>query len=178
MATRMHRSRVALARRRARLRRRARRALAVRHRTIVVPLLRFEETRHALDLACRIAADRGAHVLLLAPLFVEAELPLNAYFEEEEQLLREELARERALAESYGVAVRTRIVRARHGGLGAPVADAADEQRATLVVLGAPTESKTGFSRPFSRDVWSILQKAPCRVLIATGGGARVAHAA
>jgi nucleotide-binding universal stress UspA family protein len=151
------------------LHRQARRALAGRHKTIVVPLLRFEETRHALDLACRLASDRGAHVLLLAPLAIDAELPLDAHFRAEERELKEELARERALAESYGIAVRGRIVRARAGALGRAVANAADEERATLVVLGAPVETRRGFHRVFDDDVLSILRDSPCRTMVATG---------
>ena len=67
------------------LRRRARRLAlrteAIAYRSIVVPLLEREETEHALDLACRLAADRGARVVLVAPLVVDRELPLNAHFE-------------------------------------------------------------------------------------------------
>jgi nucleotide-binding universal stress UspA family protein len=151
------------------LRRTTRRALAKPHKTIVVPLLGSAESEHALDLACRIAADRGSRVLLLAPLFVDAELPLDAYMHEEERALHRELDRTHAIAESYGVAVRTRIERARHGELGAAVARAADDQNATLIVVGAPTDSERGFRRPFSRDVWSVLKYAPCRVMISTG---------
>jgi nucleotide-binding universal stress UspA family protein len=148
------------------LRRRARRALAKSHRTIVVPLLGAPASEHALDLACSLAVDRGARVLLLAPLFVEPELPLDAHFADEERELRLELARTRALAESYGIAVRGRIVRTRHGQLGAVVAEAVDQQHATLVVLGEPVRSRDGFREPFSRDVWSVLRHAPCRVMI------------
>ena len=48
---------------------------------VVVPLLEAEHTRHALDLACRLASDRGSRVLLLAPLYVDWELPLVAHFQ-------------------------------------------------------------------------------------------------
>ena len=159
--------------RRRQLRRGTRRALAKPHRTIVVPLLDSAESEHALDLACRIAADRGSRVLLLAPLFVDAELPVDAHMHEEERALHAELERTRALAESYGVAVRTRIERARHGQLGAAVARAADDQQATLIVLGARADSDRGFRQPFSRDVWSVLKDAPCRVMVSTGRQAR-----
>ena len=145
------------------------RRLAGRHRMVVVPLLEPEQTRHALDLGCRLAADRGAHVLLVAPLFVENELPLDAHFHEEEAALREELARERAIAESYGIAAHGKIVRARRGQLGRAVADVADEVHASLIVLGAPVGSRYGFKRPFSRDVWSVLNDARSPVMIATG---------
>jgi len=56
-----------------------------RHRTVVVPLLDPDQAQ-ALDLACRLAAD-GSRLLLLAPLFVEWELPLDAHFKAEEAAL-------------------------------------------------------------------------------------------
>jgi nucleotide-binding universal stress UspA family protein len=136
---------------------------------VVVPLLDAELTRHALDLACRLAADGGSRVLLLAPLYVDWELPLDAHFKQVEAALHVELGRERAIAESYGVGAHTRIVRARPGELGRGVAEAALEVRASLIVVGAPADSQRGFRRPFSRDVWSVLNDAPCPVLIATG---------
>jgi basic amino acid/polyamine antiporter, APA family len=149
--------------------RRATYPLVGRWRMVVVPLLEPEHTRHALDLASRLAFERGTRVLLLAPLFVEWELPLNAHFKEEEAALRAELKRDRALAESYGVSAHTQIVRTRPGELGRGVADAAADVRASLIVLGAGVDSQRGFRRPFSRDVWSVLNDAPCPVMIATG---------
>ncbi len=86
---------------------------------VVVPLLDPRQTRHALDLACKLAADRGARVLLIAPLFVESELPLDAQFDDDEAALRTELDRERALVESYGISAHGQIVRARHVSSGA-----------------------------------------------------------
>ena len=145
---------------------------------VLVPLLDPEHTRHALDLACRLAAERGSRVLLLAPLYVEWELPLDAHFKQEEAALRAELDRERAIAESYGVGTHGQIVRTRPGELGRGVAEAAVEVRASLIVVGAPVESQRGFSRPFSRDVWSVLNDAPCPVLIATGAPQRASRAA
>ncbi|TML56090.1 MAG: hypothetical protein E6F93_03250 [Actinobacteria bacterium] len=169
-------SRHALDRGRRRLRHTTRRLIGLQ-RMVLVPLLGVEQTRHALDLACRLASDRGSRVLLLAPLYVDWELPLDAHFEQEEAALRIELARERALAESYGVGAHTRIVRARPGELGRGVAEAAAEVRASLIVLGAPVDSQRGFRRPFSRDVWSVLNDAPCPVMIATGAPPRVERA-
>jgi basic amino acid/polyamine antiporter, APA family len=144
---------------------------------VVVPLLEPEHTRHALDLACRLAAERGSRVLLLAPLYVEWELPLDAHFSQEEAALQAELGRERAIAESYGVDAHGQVVRTRPGELGRGVTEAAVEVRASLIVVGAPVESQRGFRRPFSRDVWSVLNDAPCPVLIATGAPQRAAQA-
>jgi len=158
--------------------RRATYPLVGRWRMVVVPLLEPELTRHALELACGIAFERGTRVLLLAPLYVEWELPLDAHFKDEEASLRNELRRDRAIAESYGVSAHTQIVRTRPGELGRGVAEAASDVRASLIVLGAPVDSQLGFRRPFSRDVWSVLNDARCPVMIATGEPRRSVRAA
>jgi hypothetical protein len=138
------------------------------HETIVVPVLDEESTRRALDLAYRLAADHDSRLLLIAPLFVELELPIDAHFEEEEEALRAGLSEEQAVAKERGLRSEGRIVRARHGELGVGVARAATEANASLVVVGAAIAPRRGFRRPFSRDVWSVLQDAPCPVLLAT----------
>ena len=152
-----------------RARRFARWTGSIAYRSIVVPLLDREETEHALDLACRLAADRGARVVLVAPLVVERELPLNAHMDGTLTGLQERLECAAAVASSYGVAVRREIVRTRPGSLGEDVARVAAERRAELVVVGAQVESRRGFQRAFSREVLVLLRDAPCRVLIATG---------
>lgn len=151
--------------------------LAARRHTVVVPLLEPEHTLHALELACRLASDRGSRVLLLAPLPVEWELPLDAHFKAEEAALRVELERTRALAESYGARVQAQVVRARPGQLGSGVAAAASDAHASLVVLGAQVDSRPGSRRPFSRDIWSVLNDSPCPVMVTTGAGPRAGRA-
>ena len=139
------------------------------YRSIVVPLLDREETEHALDLACRLAADRRARVVLVAPLVVDCELPLDAHLNGELAELKERLESAAAVASSYGVGVRREIVRTRPGKLGEDVAHVAAERRAELVVVGAPVESRRGFDRAFPREVLTLVRDAPCRVMIATG---------
>jgi nucleotide-binding universal stress UspA family protein len=155
------------------LRRRARRLArwsgSIAYRSIVVPLLEREETEHAVELACRLAADRGARVVLVAPLVVERELPLTAYFDGELAELRRRLDSAVAVASSYGVAVRREIVRTRSGSIGDDIAAAAAERRPELMVVGAPVESRRGFRRAFPREVLLLLRAAPCRVMVATG---------
>jgi nucleotide-binding universal stress UspA family protein len=135
---------------------------------VLVPLLETEPTRHALDLACRLAHERGTHVVLIAPLVVDWELPFNAHFRQEEAALGEELARERDLVESYGISARRQIVRARPGEIGRAVADVARDTHASLIVVGATVASTRRSRGPFSQDVWSVLHDAPCPVMIAT----------
>ena len=152
-----------------RARRLARWTGSIAYRSIVVPLLDREETEHALDLACRLAADRGARIVLVAPAILERELPINAHLDGQLATLEERLESATALASSYGVGVRREIVRTRPGSFGEEVARVAAERRAELVVVGAPVESRRGFQRAFPREVLLLLRDAPCRVMIATG---------
>jgi nucleotide-binding universal stress UspA family protein len=160
------RRRLHLARRHAR--RLARRAAAARYRTIIVPLLDFQETEHPVDLACQIAVDRGARLFLVAPLVIENELPLNAHFPKQipEQRARIELASN--IAESYGIRAHATIVRTRERALGRELATLAHDYRAELIVVGAQPEMRRGF-RPFPPETLSILREAPCRVMLTTG---------
>jgi nucleotide-binding universal stress UspA family protein len=155
------------------LRRRARRLArwtgSIGYRSIVVALLDREETEHAVDLACRLAADRGARIVLVAPAVLERELPLDAHLGGQLVSLKERLESAAAVAASYGVDVRLEIVRTRPGIFGEEVARVAAERRAELVVVGAPVESRLGFHRAFPREVLLLLREAPCRVMIATG---------
>ena len=152
-----------------RARRLARWTGSIAYRSIVVPLLDGEETEHALDLACRVAADRGARIVLVAPLVVAHELPLDARFDDELVELRRRLDAAAAVAESYGVGVRRRIVRTRPGRFGEDAARVAADHRAELVVVGAPVESRRGFHDALPREVVVLAREAPCRVMIATG---------
>jgi nucleotide-binding universal stress UspA family protein len=142
---------------------------SIAYRSIAVPLLEQAETEHALDLACRLAADRRARVVLVAPLVVERELPLNAHMDGRLTDLRERLESAAAVAGSYGVGVRREIVRTRPGCLAEDVARIAAERRVELLVVGAPVRSRRGFHRAFPRDVLLLVRDAPCRVMIATG---------
>jgi nucleotide-binding universal stress UspA family protein len=154
-----------LAHRRRRAQQLARQTFALR--TIVVPLLGHDESEHALVLACRLAAEPNARVVLLAPLEVEAALPLNARFDDEEERLKDWLGRVRAYAESYGIRAETRLIRTRNFGL--DVAQEAEREGADLVVVGSPIRSRQGFDGAFPQVVERILRHAQCRVLIATG---------
>src|SRR5262249_60840491 len=102
--------------------------------------------------APRPAPDRHARVVLVAPLFVPQELPLNAHFHAELAELRTRLDHAAAIADSYGVGVTRRIIRTREGALGPELAEVAHDHRAELAVVGARIESRRGFPRAFAPD--------------------------
>ncbi|HLX33152.1 MAG TPA: universal stress protein [Gaiellaceae bacterium] len=142
---------------------------SIAYRSVVVPLLELEETEHSLALACRLAARRGARIVLVAPLVVARELPLDAHFDAERAELERRLEEAASVVSSSGVTLRREIVRTRHGRLGEDVARVAAEHRAELLVVGAPVRSRRGFRRPFHEELLPLLRATPCRVLIATG---------
>ncbi|HVH51605.1 MAG TPA: universal stress protein [Gaiellaceae bacterium] len=154
---------------RKRARRLARRTAAVGYRSIVVPLLGRAETEHALDLACRLASERRAQVILVAPVIVAPELPLDAQFDNEVRSLRVRLDRATAIASAFGVGAKRRLIRTRAGALGRELAEVVVDHRAELVVVGAPVESRRGFRRAFPAEILTIVRDAPSRVMIVSG---------
>ena len=118
-----------------------------------MPLLGREETEHAVDLACRLAADRGARVVLVAPLVVEPELPLDAHFDAERAGWRSGSTSAATAVEFPRRHAAAAIVRTRPGTVGDEVARVAAERRAELIVVGAPVESRRGFRRPFPAEI-------------------------
>jgi nucleotide-binding universal stress UspA family protein len=152
-----------------RARRLARWTGSIAYRSVVVPLLELEETEHSLALACRLADRRGARIVLVAPLVVARELPLDAHFDAERTELERRLDEAASVAGSRGVTLRREIVRTRPGRLGEDLARVAAEHRAELVVVGASVRSRRGFRRPFTEELLPLLRATHCRVLIATG---------
>jgi len=116
-----------------------------------------------VDLACRLAAEKGATVHLLTVVEVPELLPIDAHMLAEEEELHALLARCRALADGYGVHVETETRRARVAG--DAVVDAAREMGADLVVLGYSSLARKGpGANRLGRTAAQVLRAAPCRV--------------
>jgi APA family basic amino acid/polyamine antiporter len=139
-------------------------SLTVEYRTIVVPILRTAESEEALVAAARLAAERGARIVIMAVVEIPLELPLDARLPEEEHAANEALDDAQALVETYGVPAVTRLVRGRRAG--PQIVREAVLRNAELIVLGAP-RGRAG--KLFGRTVDYVLRNAPCRVLIAAG---------
>ena len=142
--------------------------LEVEYRTIVVPVVRSAESEEALVAAARLAAERGARVVVLHVLEVPLDLPLDAELPAAEDEADELLDEARALVESYGIRVVPRLVRGRSAS--AAIADEALRLNADLVVIGAPRRLPVRPRLPvFGRTVDRVLKLSPCRVLVAAG---------
>ncbi len=142
-------------------------SLAIEYRTIVVPVVRTGETEEALVAAARLAAERGATVVIVTVIEVPLSLPLDARLEREEDEAEALLDDAQALVESYGVRAVTRLIRARRAG--PAIVEEARRRHAELVVVGAPRRAIGGRRRLFGTTVDYVLRESPSRVLIATG---------
>jgi basic amino acid/polyamine antiporter, APA family len=138
---------------------------ALEYRSILVPVKPGRMSQEAMDVACRLATERGASIAAVAVVVVPLELPLDARLPEEEEQAHEVLEQARAIGELYGVDVRGRLVRARSAGRA--IVDEAERRFTEIIVMGAPRAS--GRRGVFSDTVDFVLKHAPCRVMVAAG---------
>jgi nucleotide-binding universal stress UspA family protein len=146
-------------------------ALALEYRRILVPVIGGRPSDEALDLACRLAAERGSRIVALNVI----EIPLDRQLGEQDPVLEREANRELdgalAIGDSYGVPVVGRLERARSAGP-AIVAEA-EARQAEIIVLGSPRRELTAsHAAVFGRTVDYVLKHAPCRVLTVASGAA------
>jgi nucleotide-binding universal stress UspA family protein len=129
-------------------------------RSLLVPVTDNEESERAMDVAGRLAADRGATIAVVHVVEVPAVLPLGAHMTAEDSAAHQLLERSAAIAETYGVSVVTRILHGRDAG--EEIVAFAAERNAKLIVIGAPRKRH----KPFGSTVEHVLRKADCRVLM------------
>jgi APA family basic amino acid/polyamine antiporter len=139
-------------------------AVALEYRTILVPIVSGPESHESVDIAARLAAERGATIVALRVIVVPLDLPIDARLPEQEAEADRLLDEARATAETYGVRMIDRIVRARHAGRA--IVEEAERRQAEIVVLGAPRGRHRDI---FGKTVDYVLKHAPCRVMVAAG---------
>jgi basic amino acid/polyamine antiporter, APA family len=142
-------------------------ALALEYRNVLVPIIGRQESEAAVDLACRLATERGASIVALHVIEIPLELPLDAEVSEAVEDRANDLLDEvRAIGDSYGVNVIGRLARARQAGP-AIVAEA-ENRHSEIIVLGSPRRDVGGRrGKIFGGTVDYVLKNAPCRVLVA-----------
>jgi APA family basic amino acid/polyamine antiporter len=140
-------------------------ALALEYRRILVPVTPGHSSDAAMDVACRLAAERGSRIVALNILEIPLDRPLGEDLPELEQEANRELDEAATVGDSYGVRVLTRLERARSAGP-AIVAEA-DARDAELIVLGAHRRGLTAMQAAvFGKTVDYVLRHAGCRVLV------------
>jgi basic amino acid/polyamine antiporter, APA family len=141
-------------------------SLTVEYRTILVPVTRSSESEEALVAAARLAAERGARVVVVHVIEVPLDLPLDVELPEAEAEANDVLDNAAAFVESYGVRVVSRLLRARAAG--PAIVEEAERRNAELIVIGA-ARARPGRGRIFGSTVDYALKHAPTRVLIVAG---------
>jgi nucleotide-binding universal stress UspA family protein len=125
----------------------------------------------AMDLACRLAAERGSRIVALNVLEVPLERAVSDALPELEKAANRELDEAVAIGDSYGVRVLGRLERARTPGP-AIVAEA-EARQAEIIVLGSPRHVLSAAQTAvFGTTVDYVLKHAPCRVLVAASQAA------
>ncbi len=142
-------------------------ALALEYRNVLVPVIDRHDSEAAVDLACRLATERGASIVALTVLEVPLELPMDAELPEGIERRANDLLDEvRAIGDAYGVNVIGRLTRARRPGP-AIVAEA-ESRHSEIIVLGSPRrDARRRQGKIFGGTVDYVLKNAPCRVLVA-----------
>jgi APA family basic amino acid/polyamine antiporter len=139
-------------------------AIALEYRTILVPIVSGPESHEAIDLAARLAAERGATIIALRVIVVPLDQPLDCLLAEEEAEADRLLDDARAMVETYGVRMIDRVVRARNAGRA--IVEEAERRQAEIVILGAPRGRHRDI---FGKTVDYVLKNAPSRVMVAAG---------
>jgi len=140
-------------------------ALALEYRRIVVPVIAGQPSDDAMDVACRLAAEKGSRIVALSVIEVPLDRQLAESPRELEVRAHRELDEAAAIGDSYGVRVVGRLDRARSAGK-AIVAEARVRD-AEIIVLGSPRNRLTSSQAAvFGKTVDYVLKHAPCRVLV------------
>jgi nucleotide-binding universal stress UspA family protein len=134
-------------------------------RRLLVPMLDNPESERAVEVACRLAAERHASVTVVTVVEVPPLLPLDARMDEEEDDARRLHRRAEEIADRYAVPVVARTIRAREA---APaILERLERGDFDLVVVGAARRTRARRGAPaFGRTVQNVLRKSPCRVLV------------
>jgi nucleotide-binding universal stress UspA family protein len=133
--------------------------VAAGYRRILVPVVDDAVSVEAVDVACRLAAERHGSITLTTVVEVPPQLPLDAHMDEEDEDARAVVARAQAVAEAYGVDVTSCVVHARDAA--EAIVEQARRTGAELLVVAG-----TCGGRRIRGTIRDVLRKAPCRVAL------------
>jgi len=137
---------------------------ALEYRRLLVPVVDGPESDEAVNIAAQLAAERRSSIVAVHVIAVPLDLPLDADLSDAEDRADAILDEARAIGDSYGVDVVTRILRARSAGR--EIVDECVRRGAEIVVMGAPRRASRR-TAIFDDTVDFVLKHAPCRVMVA-----------
>jgi nucleotide-binding universal stress UspA family protein len=140
-------------------------ARSLGYRRILVPIGDSAQSEKAMDVACRLAADRGASITAVRVVEVPPLLPLDAHMTDEEAQARPLLDRASAIADSYGVHHSSRILRGREAAHA--IIEQATADHVEIIVIGSPRKPRaSGGAGIFGTTTEHVLKQAACRVMV------------
>jgi nucleotide-binding universal stress UspA family protein len=138
----------------------ARRSLDVA-RLILVPTIKAAYSERAVELACRLAQEQRAEILLVHVVEVPRTLPLGAPLEEADREAEASLQTAKAVVALHSLPAKTLVQRAREAGDG--IITAAKDSRADLIVVGIGPHR--GGHHLWGGTSETLLHRAPCEVI-------------
>jgi nucleotide-binding universal stress UspA family protein len=130
---------------------------------VLVPVKIGPIGEEVLATALKLAEETNGHVSVLHVLRVPFDKALDAALPAAEALAEASIAEAKEVAQQQGIELEGRIVRAR--ALGEAIVEAAEEERADLIVVGSAPRWRRQ-SQFFSPTVDYVLRKAPCDVMV------------
>jgi APA family basic amino acid/polyamine antiporter len=142
------------------------------YRSILVPVAPGYPSDEAMDIAARLARERGSRIVAMTVIEVPLDLPLDAYLPDQVREANEQLDEARAIGDSYGVNVVARLVRARNSGRA--IVDESVRRGSEIIVMGGPRRVRfaVGKRAIFGDTVDFVLKHSPIRVMVAAGSAA------
>ena len=118
-----------------------------------------------MDVACSLAAERGARIVALSVVEVPLELVADSQLEALERAAEHELDEAVAIGDSYGIRTVSRLTRARTAA--EAIVEEASTRNSEIIVIGAPRKQLTARQAAvFGHTVDYVLRHAPCRVMV------------
>jgi basic amino acid/polyamine antiporter, APA family len=140
-------------------------ALALEYRRLLVPVVGGQPSDQAMDVACSLAAERGARIVALSIVEIPRDVSIGADLSAIEARAHHELDEATAIGASYGVRVVGRLRRARDAGTA--IVEEATSRGTEIIILGAPRKRlRVRQAALFGRTVDHVLRYAPCRVMV------------
>jgi len=130
---------------------------------ILVPVTGTRLTDEMLVLACQLATEKGSSIDALYVMEVPMDRPLTAATDEQRERAERVLKAAAAIAEEFGVGVRTHTVPSRQAGRA--IVDMAAERKSEVVILGAVRKRRIA-ERVFGDTVEYVLRHAPTEVIV------------
>ncbi|MCW2974687.1 MAG: hypothetical protein JWN72_2960, partial [Thermoleophilia bacterium] len=117
----------------------------------------------AMFVACRLAAERGAQIVVAGVIEVPRSLPLTADMVDAERALNTQLDHAKLIGKEFGVDVVTRVLRARNAE--SAILEEAERRETELILLGVSPRRHLGLSL-IGRGNERIMRRSPVRVII------------